>query len=69
MARKRLTFDDFKKAELNPRSQKAVKGGYKFGPSGSNFVGSFIWEGVDIRDQQILNHDRNKTGGAKFGRL
>lgn len=68
MARKKLSLSDFKKAELGPGAQKAAKGGYKFGPSGANFIGSFIWEGVDIRGQQILNYDRNEAGPAKSGR-
>ncbi|MCB0570064.1 MAG: hypothetical protein KDC66_09890 [Phaeodactylibacter sp.] len=65
MARKKLTLGDFKHAALSPKAQKAVKGGYKYGPSGANFVGSFIWEGVDIRGQQILKYDRKETGSSR----
>lgn len=67
MARKKHALDDFKKNELSAPAQQAVKGGYKFSPSGPNFAGSFIWEGIDIRGQQILNYERNETASAKRG--
>ncbi|MCB9293226.1 MAG: hypothetical protein H6559_08915 [Lewinellaceae bacterium] len=55
MARKKLTMDDFKDSRLERPSCDKVKGGYKFGPSGAGYVGSYIWESIDIRsnDERI----------------
>lgn len=52
MARKKLTMDQFEGAKMDEQASKAVKGGYKFGPSGAGFVGSFVWETIDIRNNQ-----------------
>ncbi|MCB0546834.1 MAG: hypothetical protein KDD19_04550 [Phaeodactylibacter sp.] len=57
MARKKLTMDHFEKARLDKQSQKKVRGGYKYGPSGAGYVGSYIWESIDIRGNQ--EGDRN----------
>ena len=57
MARKKLKMDHFKGSKLDKKSQKKVKGGYKFGPSGAGFVGSFIWESIDIRNNEEGNNE------------
>ena len=57
MARKKLTMDDFKDSKLDKQSQKKISGGYKYGPSGAGYVGSYIWESIDIRGNQ--EGDRN----------
>jgi hypothetical protein len=66
MARQVRKLDDFKKNALSVAAQQTVKGGYKFSPSGANFSGSFIWEGIDIRgDQQILKYERHETASGR----
>ena len=52
MAGKKLTMDRFKNSRLDEKSLKKVRGGYKSGPPGAGFVGSFIWESIDIRSNQ-----------------
>ncbi|MCB0616590.1 MAG: hypothetical protein H6573_09090 [Lewinellaceae bacterium] len=50
-------MDNFKDSKLDKESLKKVKGGYKYGPSGAGYVGSYIWESIDIRGNQ--EGDRN----------
>ena len=59
MARKKLTMDRFKAHQLAEQSQKAIRGGYKFDPSGAGYVGSFIWESIDIRGNEEKGNNHN----------
>ncbi len=66
MARKKLTMDQFERVKLDKQAQKKVKGGYKYGPSGAGYVGSYIWESIDIRGSQ--NGGRNDNNKNPRGR-
>ena len=51
MKKRQHSLTAFQKNKINKEKCKAVKGGYKYGPTGTGFYGSFIWENIDIRDQ------------------
>lgn len=66
MARKKRTMDQYERVKLDKQAQKKVKGGYKYGPSGAGYVGSYIWESIDIRNNQ--NGGRNDNDKDTRGR-
>ncbi len=66
MARKKLTMDSFQGAQMDKQAQQEVKGGYKYGPSGAGFVGSFVWETIDIRNNQEGNREIRDISEATY---
>lgn len=54
MKKRQHSLSAFQKNQLDKEKCKAVKGGYKYGPTGTGFYGSFIWENIDIRDQSSV---------------
>ncbi|TXB63156.1 hypothetical protein [Phaeodactylibacter luteus] len=63
MKKRKLSINQFESARLEKGKAVKVKGGYKYSPSGPGFTGSFIWEGVDVRNELIqrdLKSDTNK---------
>lgn len=65
MKKRQHKLDAFKQASIDKAQRKAIKGGYKYGPSNVGFYGSNIWENIDIRgqvvtkDQSEITFDRN----------
>jgi hypothetical protein len=54
MKKRQHSLAEFQKNQIDKEKCKTVKGGYKYGPTGTGFYGSFIWENIDIRDQSAV---------------
>ena len=66
MKKHQQQLDAFKEASIPEEKRKAVKGGYKYGPSNIGFYGSNIWENIDIRGQAI-DRDQGEIRHSRDG--
>ncbi|MCG8326694.1 MAG: hypothetical protein MI974_03360 [Chitinophagales bacterium] len=55
MARKKHSLKHFGKVSIQSKDLKNIKGGHKAIPAGPGSSGSFIWEGVDVRENNLLS--------------